>query len=367
MDKTLATIGIAGSLLLGGLVVTDPLKTENTPIEITAEKLLEAKEVDDVRFDTKTGTSKNLGKIIAYSYISNEVVSKKPGEIIEKRKSNALFFEKGKNKNGKQIIEAHFYPSSQFKKETDGNWYQIQSATTTTVAFNKIKGFHLIKEAFATNLPSNAGGDGMAYKAPGAGTFAGSRAADGNQLDNSSNSALVLTSTDNQYYLSRSFFPVDTSSIGAGTVTSASFFFKILTDRFDSSNDASNSFIDLIQTTQQNSTSLAMSDYQRGTGETLGATHVRILDLSTSAYNEYTLNSSGLSWINTSGYTLFGFREGHDTNNVSPGTAGSGKYNYVYIMTTEQTGTSNDPYLSVTYTEAGGATVVPNQPRIMFE
>ena len=76
-----------------------------------------------------------------------------------------------------------------------------------------------------------------------------------------------------------------------------------------------------------------------------------ILDIgsvSVNAYNTWTLNSTGTAWINKTGYTQLAVREGHDVLDVWPSyTTNQGNWIDVYLS--EQNGTTQDPYLNVTY------------------
>jgi hypothetical protein len=67
----------------------------------------------------------------------------------------------------------------------------------------------------------------------------------------------------------------------------------------------------------------------------------------TSGYNVITLNADGISWINKGGQTKLCIRSNRDIAGTEP-TYGVDER--VQVYTSEETGTSKDPYLSVTYT-----------------
>lgn len=80
---------------------------------------------------------------------------------------------------------------------------------------------------------------------------------------------------------------------------------------------------------------------------TEGATRVDIGDITISQYNSWTLNATGIEWIDKTGITKLGTREGHDCidSTVSAGGAGG---NNIIVFASEATGTDRDPYLEVT-------------------
>jgi len=79
-----------------------------------------------------------------------------------------------------------------------------------------------------------------------------------------------------------------------------------------------------------------------------------ITGVSTSAYTSFPLNATGIGWINKTGFTLLGTREGHDATNNAP--SASATYERATFANSEYTGTDHDPYLDVT---VSGGTVIP--------
>lgn len=155
----------------------------------------------------------------------------------------------------------------------------------------------------------------------------------------------------------RQFYPVDTSALGAVTISDASLF-AYFSSKYDQDNDTE-AYFNVVQTTQASNTSLTGTDLDECgavDNPTVGATEIDITSISTSGYTEFVLNATGQGWIDGSGYTKLGIREGHDAED-SP--QGSNTLNLVLAEQSEQTGTSKDPYLEVTYTVGGGATFIP--------
>lgn len=93
------------------------------------------------------------------------------------------------------------------------------------------------------------------------------------------------------------------------------------------------------------SDSLTVNDFS-SFYDTKFSTDIAIASWNTSGYNVFTLNSDGKGAISKTGLTKIIVRNAnYDIANVSP----SG-YAYVAFYNVTKSGTSNDPYLSVTYT-----------------
>jgi hypothetical protein len=168
-----------------------------------------------------------------------------------------------------------------------------------------------------------------------------------------------------QVYLYRAFFPFITSSIPSAAVISSATFNVYVdgTGVSDQDNDG-NDYLTVVRTTQATHTTLSTSDFTNiGTTEGIDSGQRKDLtSVSTNAYLSFTLNATGISWIAksgqssvcsaTTGITCLGIREGHDNlNNQAANNTITG----TYFSTSEVTGTSQDPYLSVIYTGGSSA------------
>ncbi len=147
----------------------------------------------------------------------------------------------------------------------------------------------------------------------------------------------------------RTFFPVDTSGLGAGA--------EVLTATFGMYGcaDASNDDFDysLVQTTQAGVTELINEDYdQCGTlnNPVLGADVINSSTFTTSDYNILTLNATGLGWIDKTGWTKLGVRSKEDYYGAGSEPT---DYEFVEAFTSEEAGTDKDPKLVVTGTGFG--------------
>ena len=114
--------------------------------------------------------------------------------------------------------------------------------------------------------------------------------------------------------------------------------------------------------------SIDASDYANFTvdSDTTVATKT-INATTTSAYNDYTLDATGLTYIQVAGTTCLGLRLSKDYAETSshasaPGTSAT----HATYSTSEEAGTGQDPKMAITYTAAPAA-VVPVNPIIWFE
>jgi len=155
--------------------------------------------------------------------------------------------------------------------------------------------------------------------------------------------------------IDRGFFPIDTSGIADDdTITSAVLYIHIF-DKGATDNDEY-SYIGIVQTSQAATNALATTDYdQSGTYDAGHITIDNIVDTlhngTGNGWNAFSLDATGIGWINKTGWTLLGTREGHDlTNNAILTT----KTNYVECYFSENA--TYKPYLQVTTTTAGGGT-----------
>jgi len=146
------------------------------------------------------------------------------------------------------------------------------------------------------------------------------------------------------YFISRGFFPFDTSALGSGaTVTAAEFNLYIeVTAKFDTNTD---SFC-VVQTSQASTSSLTTADFDAVNFTDGGAR--TIAGFSTAnQYWPWSLNGTGLTWVNTTGYSMLGLQSLLDINNTTP-TGLNQLSGQTYFS--DNTGTSKDPYLTVTFT-----------------
>jgi hypothetical protein len=140
------------------------------------------------------------------------------------------------------------------------------------------------------------------------------------------------------YYIFHAYFPFDTSALGSSAgIISAALYFNI-----DTKADADSSWINLYQSFQASPSALVLDDFGK-CNSTAGATQVNVADLTENSYNALTLNSDGIRWINTTGYTLLCLRGSNEMLNVAP--TGNNRI----MMNFSKAGIDHCPYLAITY------------------
>lgn len=166
----------------------------------------------------------------------------------------------------------------------------------------------------------------------------------------------VEVNSTSLFLIVRGFLPIDTSGIDDGDTITAATLNLYVGSKVNTDNDGGD-WINVVQTSQASSTTLSTADYDQCgaiSNPTEGATRIDIGSITTSAYNSWTLDATGIGWISKTGYTLLGLREGHDATNVSI-AASTG--NSISVASSEDTSGTKDPYLDVTIA-GGGSSIV---------
>lgn len=186
-------------------------------------------------------------------------------------------------------------------------------------------------------------------------TWATIRAGAGtNQSSTSASQAmaqLTASTTSNQFErLVRGIFLFDTSSIGASdTVTSATL--SIYGSAKAAGLGSTGLDFDIVTSNPASNTALAGSDYANLGGTPLAS--VAYASYSTGAYNDFSLAPAD---VTKAGISKFGCRLSWDVDNSFGGSWSSGASTSFHCHNADQTGTTQDPKLTVIYTPAGGAT-----------
>ncbi len=212
---------------------------------------------------------------------------------------------------------------------------------------------------------ADAGGDGYINCVSELGTNTWDNVHDKTSLGGSDNVGDTATTgfiytryrtTGSFYTINRVFFPFDTSGLpDDATVTAATLSVYVTEDR-DNHTTGSNT-IGVVESQQASDTALAGTDFDN-CGDAVDnptelATRKTLGSIGSGAYTDFTLNASGLALISKTGYSSFGMRTGWDMDD-SPPTDDQGAGSGLGIYFSDQTGTTNDPKLIVTYTEAAG-------------
>jgi len=150
----------------------------------------------------------------------------------------------------------------------------------------------------------------------------------------------------NTFFIGRAVFLFDTSALGSGsTINSANLVLKVGGNSQPASNNSKTCIIGCSPASNTNLVVADYSCYSALNSPTEFAT--RQAPASAGSTMTFALNASGISAISLTGISKFMTRCQADVDNASPGdniTYGAGFY---YA---DQTGTTDDPYLSVDYT-----------------
>ncbi len=160
------------------------------------------------------------------------------------------------------------------------------------------------------------------------------------------------------YIMSRAITLFNTSAIGStSTITSATYSLWNLTKRDELTPSGAMS---VVTTNPASNTTLAASDYLQ-TGDILQAPIITLANITTNAYNDFALNSTGLSNISKTGVTKFGMRLDADRTNTEPTYCNCNSD--ASFSSADTIGTTQDPKLVVVHsapTSSGTITRVVN-------
>jgi hypothetical protein len=372
------TIAIVLALVLGVSLTTWTFLLKQSDTEVK----------DDVVFSREVVAYEFLPQgegqesVVKYEYKGDKVPEKiTPKEDVSKRTETSyhqlIALENEGTKDEKRTYEGVFYTQPTFFND-GGEWYYIEHATTTESAFNKVRNEKAFASLFwrtahaASLSPFSTAGDGWVYNSENGDseihTVTYPDCADDEFIVNQSLTANHTNTTSlvfAKYRLATgagvcdeqfTYLPFDTSSITAGSTVTAATLNIYVTAKVNGVNDGSD-YIDVSEASQASNSSLATTDYESMNQQGGLATTIDIGSITTSAYNVFTLNSTGRAAIKTagqtsacggtSGYTCLGLIEGHMPSSSMTNQVNG---NSITLSTSENTGTSQDPYLSITYT-----------------
>lgn len=177
--------------------------------------------------------------------------------------------------------------------------------------------------------------------------------------DNGTSFNIVSVKEAGLVRIARGFFLFDTSSLTSGvTVSSATF--SLHTVSGASSPDAEVDPVYVVSSSPASNTSLSTADYDQRGAVSLGGT----LTYSADAYIDSTLNASGIANISKTGVSKFAALGDDDFNNVTPTSHPS--TNGWSTWAADQTGTTQDPKLTVVYAPTPATAAVRNANVILF-
>jgi hypothetical protein len=323
--------------------------------------------------------------VVAYSYLGDKVPGKLAvNEVPELRNetSYTTLIEAPQKEGDDATLQTIIFSQPSFAQDVDGSWKYLEYATTTEQAFRdrdrslwQALTELVVRTAYADSIsPFSGAGDGYtsasASEADGCGSTWGFEVEDIDDytsttglIKGQSRVAAICTSTRARFYT-----PFDTSSISSGSTITAASLNVYVTAKVNNNNDGTD-YATVVRTSQTTHSILQGGDYDLiGTAEGVDSGQRKdITSITTSAYLVFTINATGQGWIAksgqasncsaTTGITCLGVREGHDNTGSEPASNATG--NSVTFSTSENTGTTQDPYLSVTYTPASSNTFAP--------
>ena len=158
------------------------------------------------------------------------------------------------------------------------------------------------------------------------------------------------TTTTTWHQNLRSIFLFDTSAIGVGSTINSATLSLFGSSKLDESGSAPS--YNIYTSTPNSNTALVSGDYGQF-GTVAQATAITQANISTTEYNDWALNSTGLTNISKTGISKFGLRTVFDADNTAP-TWGSAQVSRIVLQSADTAGTANDPKLVVIYTLVAG-------------
>lgn len=161
---------------------------------------------------------------------------------------------------------------------------------------------------------------------------------------------LAASTTSNQFArLQRGLFGFDTSALGASAVLSAA----VLSQWFTGvSTGLGDTTVEVTAGPTAANTTLASGDYQT-IGRTSYATGVSISAITTGAYTDFTFDATGRAAVQKTGITKLATQLGWDLSGSFGGSWSASATTAGTVSFADQTGSSNDPKLEITYTVPG--------------
>lgn len=369
--KNLGITALLGMLALvatlgSGVVVFSPdsVFPQKEASTEDARVLLKSREVISFN-DQGTGS-------VVYAYRGETLPEKlAPDEIVERRNETSYTRNLGTNTQGQPEFNTIIYPQPAFFETEEGEWYYVEYAVAP---YNVFKDEYLKdnplswvtgKTAHAVDFFSGTG-DGDVRYVGGASWDTAHDATAGTAASTTDANAFVgVGAVDIKgvtYDIYRMFLPFNTASVPATAMITAATL-NVYVDAVSNGDNDGADYLTVVQTSQATHTTLATGDFDQAgaiNNPTEGVDSGQRKDMtsiSTSAYLTFTLNATGRSWIKgsgvdapcsaTNGISCFGIREGHDTTDAPVAIT----FNFATISMAERSGTSRDPYLSVTYVD----------------
>lgn len=374
--KTLAITYIRNSLIIIFVAWATLLVLEEFSValsgtqSVTDEELFTLKApASDVIYSEAYRTEAGDGEV-KYAYLQDEVMVEEGEDITRRTPSSKTYvLHREENIEAKTVTETLktvFYSDPQMYRD-GGTWRHIEYATTTPEGFAASGAIHYVKkrEFWERLLPgkpvfaetSTFDIRSGAYDGYITISTVGSRecwtaaysATSGDSFNNSGTLSYARVQAFSQELVNctvwRSFLDFDISSLPSGADLQSATLSVYVTGVNDGMSD-SNAYMTLTGATGI-PTDVAYYDDVDGTEFNTG---IDIGTISSSAYLDLALNASGLTYLQNTD-SNFAVRHGFDTNSYTGFTPDTTiRTSGITFRTSEQTGTSEDPKLEITYT-----------------
>ncbi len=152
------------------------------------------------------------------------------------------------------------------------------------------------------------------------------------------------TTTDRFDQINRNIYLFDTSSIPDSDTISATTFSLYGVSKVDNFNQA----IGVVSSAPASNTQLAAGDFDSLGTTRYADTDIDITVASTTGYNDWAFNATGIAAISKTGVTKLGTRLSGDIDNSVPAWS-SNLATFLEVYMADQTGTANDPKLVITH------------------
>ena len=162
---------------------------------------------------------------------------------------------------------------------------------------------------------------------------------------------VASTTTDQFALMQRTAILFDTSALSGGEVASGT----LQAEGASRTLTFASGEVGLVSSSPASNTTLATTDHPVANwGSTDFSSRIAIGDVLLGSYNDFELNASGISNINTSGVSKFGLRMGPDIDNSAPAWVSSGIMRSRFDSA-DVSGESSDPILDVTLAGGGSS------------
>lgn len=148
----------------------------------------------------------------------------------------------------------------------------------------------------------------------------------------------------------KGFFNFDTSTIGTDTISSAIISFCPTYISNDAGLDSNALDMHIVAGNTASNNTIANTDFSAAGTTSFG--ELQFADAGTGAYEDITLNASGITAINGSGVTKYATTAECTFSSTNPTNNGTSANSRIYVYHADQTGTTNDPKLVVEHSEA---------------